>query len=392
MNDSSARLTIRLLGAPQILVAGNPLALNHLKAQALLFYLAVTGQPHTRDHLATLLWSESSTREARHSLRSSLYRLRMALRSGGAVSALIIAGDQVQLQLDEDECDVTHFRRLLETGGESAVARAVALYRGPLLQGFAVADTPLFEDWMRFEETRLSEAYLDALDRLASWAEDRQEWGTAIGYVQRMVQVDPLAEAAQQRLMRLYSHEDAVGLAVRQYQQFKALLQQELGLAPSPETRALFNKVLRHSASGPQAVASPTRPVTRKPQMPPFVGRAQELTRLLAISHDTITGHGVTVLLQGEAGIGKSRLLDQLAGQLSASSPPWLVLRGNCSPFDDLLSYGPFLEALQSVAEDDLTNLVAESSRSAPDARGRFSGKYCRPFVHWQPASLFCSL
>lgn len=76
MNDSSARLTIRLLGAPQILVAGNPLALNHLKAQALLFYLAVTGQPHTRDHLATLLWGESSTREARHSLRSSLYRLR----------------------------------------------------------------------------------------------------------------------------------------------------------------------------------------------------------------------------------------------------------------------------------------------------------------------------
>ncbi len=171
MNDSPARLTVRLLGAPQILVAGNPLALNRLKAQALLFYLAVTGEPHARDHLATLLWGESSTREARHSLRSSLYRSRLALRSAGADAALIITGDQVQLRLDEDGCDVTHFRRLLETGGESALARAVALYRGPLLQGFAVADAPLFEEWMRFEETRLSEAYLDALDRLASWAE-----------------------------------------------------------------------------------------------------------------------------------------------------------------------------------------------------------------------------
>ncbi len=186
------------------------------------------------------------------------------------------------------------------------------------------------------------------------------------------MQVDPLAEAAQQRLMRLYLHEDAVGPAVRQYQQFKARLQQELGLAPSPETRALFDKVLRHSAGEPQTTASSTRQATRKPHLLPFVGREQELTRLLAISQDAIIGHGVTVLLQGEAGIGKSRLLDQLTGQLSASSSPWMVLRGNCSPFDDLLSYEPFLEALQSVAGDDLANLVAESSRSVPDARGRF--------------------
>jgi DNA-binding SARP family transcriptional activator len=55
MNDTTARLTIRLLGAPQVQVAGTPLVLNHLKARALLFYLAATGQPHTRDHLATLL-------------------------------------------------------------------------------------------------------------------------------------------------------------------------------------------------------------------------------------------------------------------------------------------------------------------------------------------------
>jgi DNA-binding SARP family transcriptional activator len=372
MNDSPARLIIRLLGAPQVQVAGKPLALNHLKAQALLFYLAVSGQPHTRDHLATLLWSESPTSDARHSLRSSLYRLRLALRYSGAVSIVTIAGDQVQLRLDEDECDVTHFRRLLSTGGESALAQAVALYRGPLLQGFTVADAPLFEEWMQFEETRLSEAYLDALDRLATWAEARQEWATAIDYVQRIVQFDPLAETAQRRLMRLYLHEDAIGLALRQYQQLKALLRQELGLTPSPETRALFQQVLEQHASATHEVASPTRQFARRPQLLPFVGRNNELTRLLAISQDIITGRGVTVLLQGEAGIGKSRLLDELADNLSVASPTWLVLRGNCSPFDDLLSYGPFLEALQSVAADDLADLLAESSQSAPDARGRF--------------------
>jgi two-component SAPR family response regulator len=61
------------------------------------------GMPHTHDHLATLLWSESRTSDARHSLRSSLYRLRQTLRSGGAVSALIITRDQVHLQLDKKD-------------------------------------------------------------------------------------------------------------------------------------------------------------------------------------------------------------------------------------------------------------------------------------------------
>jgi len=175
MNDTTARLMIRLLGAPEVQVAGTPLVLNHLKAWALLFYLAATGQSHTRDHLATLLWSESPGSDVRHSLRSSLYRLRQALRPGGAASALIIEGDQVRLQLGEGECDVTCFRQLASTGSESALAQATSLYRGPLLQGFTLADAPLFEEWARFEEARLSEAYLDALDRLAAWAEARQE-------------------------------------------------------------------------------------------------------------------------------------------------------------------------------------------------------------------------
>ncbi len=76
MSDSAPRLTIRLLGAPEIRVAGLPLVLNHLKARALPFYLAATGQSHTRDLLTTLLWSESPPAGARHSLRSGIYRLR----------------------------------------------------------------------------------------------------------------------------------------------------------------------------------------------------------------------------------------------------------------------------------------------------------------------------
>ena len=103
MSSGKNRLNIHLMGTPEIHIASaNPAALplNHLKARALLFYLAATGQAHSRDHLATLLWSEAGSSEAHHSLRTSLYHLRQALQSGGAESALIIDGEMLGLRSD----------------------------------------------------------------------------------------------------------------------------------------------------------------------------------------------------------------------------------------------------------------------------------------------------
>jgi len=377
MGSDPTQLTIHLLGAPEIRIAGAPVTLNHLKARALLFYLAATGQFHTRDHLTALLWSDSSSGDARHSLRSTLYRLRQALRPGRADGALIIQGDLVHLQLGETPpgCDATHFRRLLGQGNENAFAQAMFLYRGRFLQGFTLTDAPMFEEWVRFEETELNQAYLNALDRLATWVEGREEWATAIGYVQRVVQADPLGEAAQRRLMELYIRNGMIGMALRQYRQFEALLRQELGLAPSPETQALFRETFRH----PTATALPDntslRQVLRRPPTLPLVGREELMAQMLALSQKGVAGRGATVLMQGEGGIGKSRLLEELAGQLAAwpsENERWLLLQGGCSPFDDGLSHGPFFEAFQSASSGDLIDLLSESYEAVPDARGRF--------------------
>src|SRR5579864_7519052 len=99
MANTATQLTIRLLGAPEAHIAGAPLVLHDHKARALLYYLAVTGRPHTRDHLATLLWSESPDSNARHSLRSSLYHIRQALHAKGATELLAGDSDLVYLKL-----------------------------------------------------------------------------------------------------------------------------------------------------------------------------------------------------------------------------------------------------------------------------------------------------
>ena len=373
MTDKAPCLSIRVLGTPEIHLAGTSLTLNHLKARALLFYMAVSGQPHTRDYLATLLWSEAPSSDAHHSLRSSLYRLRQAMHPSQAEAVFSVDGELLGLRPNSYECDVIEFRRLLVDGDEHALTQAVTMYRGTLLQGFTLSDAPVFEEWVQIEDANLSQACFHALDRLSSWAEARQEWATAINYVQQMVQIDPMSEMARQRLMQLYMRQGEAGLALRQYRQFENLLQQELNLTPAPETQALLYDALRQQRIPKTSKTSPSHPTSRQPHTLPFIGREHLLQQLSAISQEVQAGRGTTVLLQGEAGIGKSRLLDEFASQLIAGSLPWIVLQGACSPFDELLSPGPFLEALQNETVGEVTSILAGPDRGVPDARGQFS-------------------
>src|SRR5262249_45342909 len=138
-----ADLRFRLLGAPEVQAAGAPLILHNQKAQALLFYLAATSHPQTRDHLATLLWSESPDSNARHSLRSSLYHLPQALLACGASGRLEVQRNLVYLRLREDECDVARLDSLAAASQEGALQEVVALYRGPLLDGYVLGDAPV---------------------------------------------------------------------------------------------------------------------------------------------------------------------------------------------------------------------------------------------------------
>lgn len=376
MQEMATQLTIRLFGTPEVEANQAPLNLNNQKARALLFYLAATQQPHTRNHLATLLWSEFPASNARRSLRAALFQLRQALKAANINRVLIAEGNQLRLRPANIKCDMHHFYRLVEQGSEQALTRAIALYRGPLLEGFTLPDTPLFDEWVRLEDERLTQAYLNALERLASQAETRQNRDKAIGYLQRLVQTDPLVEDAQQRLIELYLQTGAASQALRQYQQFEAKLQQTLGLGPAPKTRALYQEALRlqqHTFSPAEKTLRPA--LKNRPAQPalPFVGRNSLLTQLLTISQKAETGQGITVLLQGEGGIGKTRLLNEFLTRLLNQPTPWLALQGACSPFDDLISYGPFLEAFQNTTLGAFTDLLLEPQTDTPDARGQFA-------------------
>jgi ATP/maltotriose-dependent transcriptional regulator MalT len=109
-----------------------------------------------------------------------------------------------------------------------------------------------------------------------------------------------------------------------------------------------------------------------RPQALPLIGRDALLKTLLTLGQGPAAGRGAAVLIQGEAGSGKSRLLDELVSRLSEETPRWIILQGSCSPFDDLLSYGPILEAFQSAELGDLTDLLADAGGPASDNQERF--------------------
>ena len=179
------QLEIRLFGAPEIRVAGVPLDLPQQKARALMFYLGATGRAHARDHLATLLWSESDAPGAYHSLRSTLYLIRRALQ--GAWRSL------VPYRMIERLCASTRRRcRAISfatsssstENTESALAEAVRSAVRPFLQGFTLRDAPEFDRWQRQTATDLLTSCHAALERLIDLATQRDASSDAMRYLQ----------------------------------------------------------------------------------------------------------------------------------------------------------------------------------------------------------------
>jgi DNA-binding SARP family transcriptional activator/predicted ATPase len=351
------QVEIRLFGAPEIRVAGMPANLPQQKACALLCYLAATGRAHAREHLATLLWSESDASGAHHSLRSTLYLIRRALQEHSAIDSLVIDRVFVRLDLGTLSCDLLRYYELMAVNTESSLAKAVALCHGPFLQGFTLRDAPEFDRWQRQTAIDLLASSRAALERLIDLATQREASSDALRYLQLLTQLDPLDESAQRRLIGMYLEDGLVARAMRQFEALEQELRQELDVSPELETSALIREVTLRRSSQSQPLAS-----RRAPAQLPFVGRDAPRQRLRTIADGVALGRGSTVLIQGADGVGKTRLVDEFTEEL-VNVRAWPILRGACSPFDDLLEFGPFLEAFQgrtphAGASSDLADIL----------------------------------
>ncbi len=348
------RLVLTLLGGFEARLADGPvLTFPTRKVEGLLAYLALPpGQAHPRDKLAALLWGEAPQVQARASLRQALFTLRRAL-AASEPAPLCLDGPAVALDLAAVEVDVATFEARSSEGTPVGLEAAARLYRGDLLAGLDVGEAP-FEEWLLAERERVRELALEALAKLLSHQRRVGALEAAVQTGLRLVALEPLQEAVHRTLMRLYAELGRRGAALRQYQACVAALQRELRVEPEAETEALHREILhrRPGAAADVATDPAPAPVSLPTGDTPLVGRQLERARLDEALSAAWQGSGQVVVIRGEAGIGKTRLVTQLHAR--ALEKGARVLLGRAYETEQTLPFGPWLGALRGagVARD----------------------------------------
>jgi DNA-binding SARP family transcriptional activator/tetratricopeptide (TPR) repeat protein len=340
-------LQIQLLGDFRLLYDDQPVMMaQHLRLQSLLAYLIVHGDaPQTRQRLAFLFWPDASEAQARANLRKTVHELRRLLPF---LDAFLQIEEQV-LQWRHSPAssvDVVRFAASLAQAEQAsqpemtqaALAQAVALYAGDLLPG-------CYDDWLLREREQLRQQYRQALEQLIDLHEQQREFATALTYAHRLLQADVLHESSYQRLMRLHVLNDDRAAALRIYHTCATALRQELGVEPGPETQQLYQRLL-NAPTGGEAQLNATARAARG--MLPLVGRQPEWQRLQAAWRSAAAGMAHCVLIAGEAGIGKTRLAEELRQWTDRQGYATVQTRSYAA--EGRLAYAPLTDWLRAEA------------------------------------------
>jgi len=353
-------LRVRLLGGMDQRLGDLALApLDSARAESLLAYLLLhRDTPQPRQRLAFLLWPDSTESQALTNLRQVLFNLRHALPEAD----LFIDVQRRTLQWRAQAplwLDVAIFEQAV---AEGRLDDAVDVYGGDLLEGS-------YDDWLLDERERLAQLHLDALERLAVRLHGDGRWAEAIRYAERLLRHDPLREETHRLLMRLYSGSGDGGRALRVFHVCAATLQRELGIEPSAATRAVYEGLLAVEPADDAARAPGSLPAGA-----PLVGRSVERAQLTALWRDASRGRAQLVLVSGESGIGKSRLVDELRSWCGHRGAVTVEARAYAA--EGTMAYGlvagwlrapGVLARVDRLAPADLTELA----RLMPDLLGR---------------------
>jgi DNA-binding SARP family transcriptional activator/predicted ATPase len=317
MNDT---LEIVTLGGLDIRLGAQPVR-DRLsrKAGALLCYLALEGRARTREHLAGLLWGESTDAHAHGSLRKALSELRASYPSH-----VVITRNSVAFKSDAPHrLDVAAFQEQVSWGLRqdtgslteeqvAALTEAVTQYRGDFLEGLFVRGALAFEEWVLIERERFRQCVLRALHALAAHHAACGAKEQAIACTRRLLELEPAQEEAHRNMMSLLALTGQQVAALRQYELCRQVLADELAIAPDAATTALYERIRAGQAADPTSQRTLPAPLT------PLIGREDELTAIRRRLADPACR---LLSLVGPGGVGKTHLALTAAADLRGDEP-----------------------------------------------------------------------
>ena len=278
--------------------------------------------PPSRDLLAGMFWPDNTETQARRRLSHSLWQIQSVLAElDGADKYLIASPTSVRFDAKAEHwLDVDDFDRVLNsfkgTLGEEIGAPAVRLseldsalelYKGDFLAGF-------YEDWVKFEQERLRHSLLRGLEQAIRLAKSLGDLNGALRYAHRLTVNEPLREEAHREVMRLTFLLGRASEALAQYDRCRSILSEELGASPDRETEYLKAQI----ESGRSAPAIPFSAETRSrlfdsSRRNPLIGREDERSMVVSHLEAALAGRFGFVYVEGDAGMGKTRLLEECA-------------------------------------------------------------------------------
>lgn len=385
----SLRLT--LLGAFQATIGEQRLTrFRSDKVRALLAYLAVEGnQPHRRETLSALLWSDVPDTIARKNLRTSLYRLKGAIEQKADKSLterlFTNSNRSIQANVDGDQglfwVDVSVFQEQLAACETHAHAdlfvcpscstrleTAVSLYKGGLLPGFHLDEADLFDEWLLLKREQLHQQAQHALDLLINIHQEKQNFDRVRDYCQRQLELEPWRESAFRQLMLALARNGQRSAALAQFEKCRQVLWDELGVEPGADTLAVYEEVKAGKGTGGKRRQGTKR--TAPPhaveiqslhnlpaRMAPYFGRQaerEELSTLLTNPDYRL------VTLVGEGGVGKTSLAVEAGRDLAKdfADGVWLV---QLAGLDGMEGNGNGKLRDEAILEDEIATAVSQA-------------------------------
>jgi DNA-binding SARP family transcriptional activator len=348
------------------------------KAMALLCYLAVQVHPISRSYLANLFWGDKPEGRGRGNLSRVLHNLSTLLP--GCLQA-----DRHTVQFRRRPkfwLDVDAFDELAGSSAVDSLAKAFELYRGDFLAGFHLDDCPEFETWLVVERERWHQRAAQVLQKLLDHYSRGGEYERGLGFAARLLELDPWREEAHRQMMFLLAQSGQRSAALAQFETCRHILAEELGVEPATETTALYQRIrdddlsknvvgpldyTQHSQGSGDQILSPAPPHLRTPAPPaflaaaspqpgltaPFVARQQELAGLEAFLELALAGQGRVAFVVGEAGRGKTALIEEFSRRAQDRYADLIVAGGNCNAYTGIGDpYLPFREILSLLSGD----------------------------------------
>jgi DNA-binding SARP family transcriptional activator/tetratricopeptide (TPR) repeat protein len=382
------RLEIALLGEFLLRKQGAIVGLKIASHQSLLAYLVThAGQHHTRQHLAFKFWPDSTESQALTNLRKALHILRHVLPKKECF--LDITRRTVHWRTDAPcSVDVWDFETAVKQAEEAAffeekqtyLEEAISAYQGDFLPGY-------YDDWILLARESYRAKYLNALHKLILVNEDQRHYTNAITFAKKLLVEDPLDEAAYRLLMRLQSLDGNLAGALRTYHACATILQRELGVNPGQATQETYERLLQVQVS--PAPLTPTRL--------PLIARQQAWNCLQSSWKQCMLKQSTVVFITGEAGIGKTRLAEEILDW--AQRQGIITLSAACYASGGNLPYAPIADWLRAAdAENLLARLpekwLVEVSRILPELTlDRPELSQAEPITEsWQRQHLFRAL